>query len=299
MQESVLELLQRIDGGVVPAMVTPLASDGYQVNLDAAPRLVDFLVDSGVSGLFVGGTTGEGVLLDLDQRRALHEAAMAAAGLRVPVLLHAGTNTTRDTVALVRHAAAVGADGLVVITPTFYGMPDDDLLTYFREIAALAPEMPLFVYDIPQMAANGVSPTLLRQMLDTIPNFAGVKCSRPDAQVIRQLIDVAGSEAVLLAGNERIALGSLALGAAGLISGLATAVPEPFVALTAAHAAGDVERAGLEQRRINRLLDRIPASRRIGAFKLILQQRGIDAGSPVPPRALPSDPELWSSLSAL
>ena len=299
MHDNVFALLTRVRSGVLPAMATPITPDGYRVDLQAVTALAEFLIESGVSGLFAGGTTGEGLLLDLDQRCALHEAAASAVAGRVPLLLHAGTNNTRDTRALAEHAATLKPDAIVCVTPSFYGMPDDALLTYFRQIASLAPDIPFLAYDIPQMAVNGVSPALLGRMLETIPNFAGVKCSRADAQVIRQLIDVAGNDAIVLAGNERIALASLALGATGLISGLATAIPEPFVTLTAAHAAGDTETAQREQRRINRLLDCLPVGQRIGAIKLILQQRGIAAGPTVPPRPMPVDSDLWARLSAL
>jgi dihydrodipicolinate synthase/N-acetylneuraminate lyase len=223
---------------------------------------------------------------------------MAAAG-RVPVLVHAGANTTAETLALTRHAASLGVDAIVAITPTFYAMPDDALLVYFVEVAAAAPRLPMLVYDIPQMAMNGVSPELLARLPEAIPSFAGLKCSRPDMQMIRRLIDAAPAGAALFAGNEAIALGSLALGAHALISGLATAIPEPFVALTAAFATGDVETARHEQQRINQLLSCLPAGARIGAIKRILAQRGIAAGGCVPPRPAPEMPGLWERMQAL
>ncbi len=298
MHEGVERLRAATAAGVLPAMATPLSSDGYTVDAAAVNDLVAFLLDRGVNALFVGGTTGEGILLEAEQRFRLHEAAMNAVNGRAPVLAHVGANTTRETRRLMDHAAGLGLAGVVCITPTFYGMPDDDLLAYFQEIAALGPETPFLVYDIPQMAATGVNPALLRRMQEEIPNFAGIKCSRPDAQMIRQLIDAAG-DALLFAGNEQIALGSLALGATGLISGLATAIPEPFVTLTTAYARGDMEAARSEQRRINALLSRIPPNRRIGAIKLILQQRGCPVGRLLPPRQMPEDAQLWSDLAAL
>lgn len=299
MHDNVFKLLTSVQSGALPAMATPVADDGYSVNTGAVPPLVDFLIEAGVHGLFVGGTTGEGLLLDIDQRCALHGAAIEASDGRVPILLHVGTNVTRDSLILAEHAVDIGADGIVAITPTFYGMTDEALLVYFEQIAAVAPNVPFLVYDIPHMAATGVSPNLLGKLLQAIPSFGGVKSSRPDAQVIRQLADVLGNDGILLAGNERIALGSLSLGAAGLISGLATAIPEPFVALVQAHAAGDLEAARREQKRINLLLDLMPPGERIGAIKLILQQRGYEVGPPVPPRSMPDDAELWNRLSVL
>jgi dihydrodipicolinate synthase/N-acetylneuraminate lyase len=146
---------------------------------------------------------------------------------------------------------------------------------------------------------NGVSTRLLARLVDQVPTMVGIKCSRPDAQVIREMVDVLPPEMVLLAGNERIALGSLALGAAGLISGLATAIPEPFVALTEALKRGDLASARAAQRTVNRLLDQLPPGQRIGAVKAILAQRGIAAGPPVPPRPMPDGKRLWAALEPL
>jgi dihydrodipicolinate synthase/N-acetylneuraminate lyase len=125
-----------------------------------------------------------------------------------------------------------------------------------------------------------------------VPSLAGVKISRPDAQAIRRLIDATPEHMMVLAGNEAIALGSLALGANGMISGLATAVPEPFVTLTKQVADGDIAAAQQTQKLINRLLAFTPANRRIGMIKSILNDRGINVGTAVPPRAMP-ETAVW------
>lgn len=299
MREKIEQLQRQMAGGVAPAMATPLHPDGYRINVEILQPLVDFLIGAGVKGLFVGGTTGEGILLTPAERSRLHESAVAAAGGRVPVLLHVGAYTTAEAVELAEHAALVGAEAIVAVTPPFYPMHDDALLAYFRQVAEAAPETPFFVYDIPQLAVNGIGPALLRRLAETIPTLAGMKCSRPDAQMIRQLIDAAPPEVVVLAGNEAIALGSLALGAAGLISGLSTAVPEPFVAMTRALDRQDLATARSQQQLINRLLPLLPSGARIGAIKQILQQRGIDVGPAVPPRPTPALPGGWEQMEAI
>lgn len=278
-------------GGVAPAMATPLLPGSHTVNTAVVAPLVEFLLARGVKGLFVGGTTGEGTQLDDDQRRALHEAAVAAAGGRVPVLLHVGAQRTEAAVALARHAAALRPAALVAMTPTFYGVSDDALARYFHAIAEAAPDVPLFLYDIPQFAVNGIGPALLARLAGEMPSLAGLKTSRVDIQIVRQLIDALPRERILLAGNESAALASLALGADGLISGLSTAIPEPFVALTRAASAGQLDEAREWQRCINRLLG-VLGGARIGGIKAILVQRGIPVGPPVP--VLDStDAPLW------
>ncbi len=290
-QERISELKAKLRGGVSPAMATPLVAGTHTVNTAVVPQLVDFLIDAGVKGLFVGGTTGEGTQLDDDQRRALHEAAVAAAVGRVPVLLHVGAQRTEAAVALARHAVGLRPAALVAMTPTFYGMSDDALARYFQAIAAAAPDTPLFLYDIPQFAVNGISPALLARLAGEMPLLAGLKTSRVDIQIVRQLIDALPPNLILLAGNESAALGSLALGADGLISGLSTAIPEPFVALTRAVAAGNLDEARAWQRCINRLLG-VLGGARIGGIKAILVQRGIPVGPPVPTLDA-TDAPLW------
>ncbi len=298
MKEKIAQLKSNLSGRVAPAMATPLQADGYSVNKEAIPQLVDFLIEKGASGLFVGGTTGEGVLLSLDQRKILQETAVSAAHNRVPVILHTGTNNLVDTIMLSQHAQEIGADAIAVVTPFFYGMHDDGLAAYYTAIANAVSEIPLLLYDIPQMAVNGISPALLARLGNELPSIAGVKCSRPDAQMIRQLLAAAPTHTMVLAGNEAIALGSLAMGADGLISGLSTAVPEPFVALTQAFAQGNLAEAQQIHNKINQMLAQMPAGARIGGIKQILTERGIPMGTAVPPRPMPTEP-IWPQLEMI
>lgn len=291
------QLKQQLYLGVAPAMATPLQADGYTVNTAVIPQLVDFLIECGVTALFVGGTTGEGILLSLQERMRLHETAVIAANSRVPVMLHAGTNRLDDTLTLARHAQELGAAAIAAVTPFYYAMDDDSIRAYYQAISAAVPEQPILLYDIPHLAVNAISPKVFAQLGKEIP-LAGVKTSRKDADQVRQLVAAAPQEAVVLVGNESVALGLLALGADGLISGLSTAVPEPFVALTAAFAAGDLAAAQQAQRLINQMLAALPSGARIGAVKQILTERGIGMGTAVPPRPMPTQP-IWPQLKAL
>ncbi len=294
------ELRSQLKGGVVPAMATPLGDNGKDINPHGVVGLTNFLIDSGVKGLFVGGTTGEGILLSSDVRQTLHSQVLKAANGRLPVLLHIGTNTTAETLALAQHAQEIGAAGVVAVTPYFYGMDDKALFDYYQTIAQTIPEMPLLAYDIPHMAVNGITPPLMARMAAEIPSFGGIKCSRPDAQMVRALVDAGTAETMVLAGNERIAAGLLALSVDGLVSGFATAVPEPFVALTQAFTDGDLSEVRRQQLLINRILDQIPAAVRIGAIKVILMQREINVGPAVPPRAMPhADWQGWMKIQQL
>lgn len=279
-------------------MATPLEPDSYCVNTAVVPLLVDFLLDKGAKGLFVGGTTGEGIMLETSERKRLHEAAVSAVNGRVPVLLHVGALRIDTAVDLARHAATLEVDAIAAVTPYFYGIIDDGLVAYYQAIAEAVPDMPLFGYDIPQMAVNGIGPDLAFRLCELIPSMAGLKTSNPSIQAVRGIVDAVPEDRIVLAGNESAALGALSLGVDGLISGLSTAVPEPFVALTQAFASGDAEEALRQQRLINRLLAQIPAGRRLAAIKSILVARGVPVGTVVP--TLPqTDAEIWPAMRAV
>ena len=129
------KLKEQLRYGVVPAMATPLEVDGVTVATTAVAPLVDFLIGKGVRGLFVGGTTGEGILLSSAQRCRLHESALEHVAGRVPVLLHVGCNTLTETIKLAQHGATLNPSALVAMTPYFYPLGDESLLTYFQALA--------------------------------------------------------------------------------------------------------------------------------------------------------------------
>ena len=130
MQVKILSLKEKLSNGVSPAMATPLESGSYRVNTAVIPQLIDFLLGKGVKGFFVGGTTGEGIMLDPGERKKLHEATLATVNGRVPVLLHIGSQRGDTAVELARHAAGINADAVAAVTPYFYGMHDDALAAY-------------------------------------------------------------------------------------------------------------------------------------------------------------------------
>ena len=300
MNSKIADLKTSLRWGVVPAMSTPLDSSGVRVRVEILPTLVDFLIGAGVSGLFVGGSTGEGITLDSEERIRLHANSMKAINRRVPALIHVGAANSTMSIRLAQHAEAIGADAIVAVTPFFYPIHDDALLDFYIELAEAVPDTPLFAYDIPHMAVNGVSPFLLKRLANEIPSFAGLKSSSPDAQKIRSLIDANSFDKLLLAGNESIALGLLALGVDGLISGLSTSVPEPFVAMMQAYKGGLLDEARRYQHMINQILNLLPSGERLGALKSILNKRGIDVGPPVPPRpAVKQDWVGWQQISQI
>lgn len=128
--------------GVIVPPITPFDERG-QISIGSIERLVDFLVERGIHGLFPGGTTGEGPLLTIPERRTLAEAFVEVANGRIPVIVHTGAINTVDTLELTRHAKAVGAQAAAIIPPYFYRHSDEALLRHFERIATEVPDFPI------------------------------------------------------------------------------------------------------------------------------------------------------------
>jgi len=215
--------------GVIIALPTPMEQDG-SVDVTAVGRLVEWLVDRGVDGVFACGTTGEGPLLSDDERVEVLQAAVAAAAGRVPVVAQVGGITTAGTMATAQRCAAAGADALAVIAPYYFKHSEDALIAHFELVAEAVPGLPVLLYNIPQNTGNPVSPSVVRALLPR-PNLVGMKDSTGDPYGILQVSEAAGPDFRILVGADLMLPSVAAMGWAGTISGPAAAVPEPYVAL--------------------------------------------------------------------
>ncbi len=296
-KQDIINLRNRVSFGISPALATPL--NGYEVKTDVAVELANWLIGKGSKGLFIGGTTGEGITLDHEQRKRLHAAAIPACQQAGGVAMaHAGTNNLRDTLDLATHAAEHGAEIVAILPGYFYGLADDAIFDYVAAVAKAIPETGVMVYDIPHMAVNGVSPQLLTQLIRDVPNFVGVKSSQGSALGVRALVEVLDDARFILTGNEKMASGLQTLGAAGMITGLSTAIPEPFITIGNAIKTGDIGAAQKAQGQINRILELTPPGKRIAFLKKLVTERGFDVGDPLLPRPS-TDQTFWPQAQAI
>ncbi len=235
---SVRETAERLRG-VIVAMPTPMEASGA-VDLAATARLTDWLIRKGVDGIFVCGTTGEGPLLEDNERVAVVRAAVGAASGRVPVVGQVGAATTASTVDLARRCADAGADALAVVTPYFFRYRDEELLAHYSAVARAAPDHAVLAYSIPALTGNAVTPVVVRG-LRGISNIIGMKDSTGDEYGLVQLAEAGGRSFRLVVGADLLMLEVLAMGWAGMVSGPASAIPEPYVALWKTASAGSAD----------------------------------------------------------
>ncbi len=214
--------------GAIAAAVTPLAPGGAGLDLDAFGPLVAFLAEGGVDGVLACGTTGEGILLSVAEREAAVERFLAVRPEGFRVAVHAGAQTTVDTEALARHALEAGADAVAVIAPPYFPLDEDELFDHFRAAAEACAPLPFYVYEFAGRSGYAIPVRVIERLREACANLAGMKVSdTPFARVEPYLLEgldvFVGSEPLVLEGLER--------GAAGAVSGLATAWPEVVAAL--------------------------------------------------------------------
>ncbi len=275
--------------GAIAAAVTPLTEDAGALDLDAFGPLVAFLAEGGIDGVLACGTTGEGVLLSTDERRIAVERFLAARPEGFQVAVHAGAQTTAETVALSRHAAEVGADAVAVIAPPYFPLDEAELLAHFRTAAEACFPLPLYVYEFAGRSGYAIPVSVIERLREEVPNLGGMKVSdtpfeRVEPYLLEGLDVFIGSEPLVLEGMER--------GAVGAVSGLATAWPEVVASLV--HDWDPMAHA-----RVSELRDRLAGVPFHAALKAILASRGVPVRPDVraPLRGLTADErDLVSSL---
>ncbi len=263
--------------GVICPIVTPF-DERDRVDLVSTRRLIDFLLAHRIAGLMVGGTTGEGMLLTLGERKALCEAVVEHVAGRVPVIAHTGCIRTAETIELTRHARDVGATAASMIVPYFFSLDDEALFRHFTAIAEAVPDFPLFLYTFPGNAKNDISASLFERLLRAAPNIVGIKSSNPSLIRLQEYIEVGGDRVAVFCGVDGLMLPALTLGARGQISGNANVFPEVFCDLYEAFLSGDQLRALSLQRLVNRIRAVFRDGVTPAYFKAGLRLRGISVG---------------------
>ena len=224
-----------IEGIVVPT-ITPMTDQ--KINSAGLETLVEFLIKQNVNALFVNGTTGEGALLSLEERRACTELAIKTANRHLPIIVQAGAATTKDSIDLSVHAAESGADALACITPSFFGYTDDELLSFYREVARAVSPLPIYLYNIPARTGNSISAEVAEQLAQE-SNIVGLKDSTGNMAQILDYLAIPDFD--VIPGADFLATQIFVAGGKGIVSGPAGIFPEPFVALWNAWQSKDYE----------------------------------------------------------
>ena len=269
--------------GLIAATYTPFHPDG-SVNLEIIPALTNHMIDRGVSGFYVCGSTGEGESLSVEERKQVAEAYVNATDHRIPVVIQVGHNSIASARDLARHAAEIGADAISTLPPTYFKPATLELLIdYIIEVTRAAPDLPYYYYHIPRL--SGVSfdtVALLEAARDSIPSFAGIKFSDFFLAEMMACQEFDNGRYDIPFGSDEMLLGALATVAKGAVgSGYGVAAPL-WIKIIEAYEAGDMEEAQAWMKKAARLVRLIAADP--GPFHACVKQAiwpllGFDVGA--------------------
>lgn len=264
--------------GVITAMTTPF-DENDQVDVKALEEQVEFLIEKGVDCLYPCGTTGEMFNMLPEERELVAETVLKAAAGRVMVYIHVGAMTLRETVRLAKHAEKIGADGIGVVTPGFFGIKDKAMIRYYQQVAAsVSEDFPVYLYAIPQCATNDLTPEVVAELIKTCPNIVGIKYSYADMIRLKDYLNLNDGNFSVLFGADRLFLPALTIGCEGTVSGCSGPMPEHFVNIYQAYLKGDMATALKEQKIANEICEIMRSGADMGIFKAVLQLRGMRGG---------------------
>lgn len=225
--------------GSIPALITPFAADG-SVDARGFQEFCAWQIAEGSSGLVPVGTTGESPTVSHDEHKRVVELCLEVAKGKVPVIAGTGSNSTAEAIELTRHAASVGADAALVVTPYYNKPTQEGLFQHFKAIHD-AVEIPIIIYNIPGRSVIDMSVETMAR-LAALPNIVGVKDATADlARPLRVRTEI-GSHFCQLSGEDATATAFLAQGGHGCISVTANAAPGLCAAMHAAWQGGDLAR---------------------------------------------------------
>ncbi|WP_255517750.1 4-hydroxy-tetrahydrodipicolinate synthase [Synechococcus sp. CBW1108] len=228
-------------GRLLTAMVTPFSAEG-ELDLPLAARLAAHLVNQGSDGLVVCGTTGESPTLSWAEQHALFATVKGALAGRAKLIAGSGSNCTAEAVEATREAAALGADGALVVVPYYNKPPQEGLEAHFRAVAAAAPELPLMLYNIPGRTGTSLEAATVARLLDC-PNVVSFKAASGSTEEVSALRASCGDRLAIYCGDDALTLPMLAVGAVGVVSVASHLAGPQISALIRAFFEGDQARA--------------------------------------------------------
>lgn len=199
--------------GVIPALMTSTDAND-RVDFKALERHIEYLIEKGVSGLYLTGSTGEGFLLEREERNSVVEATVQIAKGRISVIAHTGTISLKQAIALSERAQELGADAISSVPPFYYGFSEDEIHGYYKAIAE-ATDIPFFIYNIPATTGVDLSISTLSRLL-AIKNVIGLKYTSVDIFKMEQIINLP-EKPIVFSGADEMSFYGLWAGAAALV----------------------------------------------------------------------------------
>ena len=265
--------------GLIAATLTPLDACG-SLHLEVVPKMIDHLERQSIRGIYICGSTGEGLSLTVQERCDVAEAFIDAARGRMTTIVHVGHNSLYEAKRLAEHAAICGADMISATAPSYFKVTKVEVLVRsMAEIARSAPDLPFYYYHIPRLTGATLDMVhFVRAAGNAIPNFAGLKFTSPEIHEFRACQEIDGGRYDAVWGMDEMLLSALATGARAAIGSTYNIAGSLSAKLWNAFEAGDLPAAREHQSRsaeLIRVLLRFPFH---ATLKSVMARQGVDCG---------------------
>ncbi|MEO2601657.1 dihydrodipicolinate synthase family protein [Clostridium butyricum] len=260
--------------GVIPAVLTVFDKEE---NIDEVGmrQLVSFLIDKGVNGLYLTGSTGEGFTMTSEERKKVVEIVIDETAGRVPVVVHVGTIGTKISIDLAKHAESVGAEGISSVPPFYWKFNENQIIKYYEDIANSC-SIPMIVYNVPLVGLLGMNAI---KRLAKIENVKGIKYTALSQYEITQIKDEVGEEFLVYSGADEMAMSGLIAGADGIVGSFYNIMPELFINIYDAVKNKDLDEAQrLQKQAVEVIMYALQLPSFYAGMKVILKWMGINAG---------------------
>lgn len=227
--------------GIIPAFYACYEDDG-EISPERVETLTKHLIEKGVKGVYVGGSSGECIYQSVEERKIVLEHVMKAAEGKLTVIAHVACNNTSDSKKLAAHAQALGVDAIAAIPPIYFHLPEYAIAEYWNDISSAAPDTDFVIYNIPQLAGVALTMPLFREMKKN-PRVAAVKNSSMPVQDIQMFKMEGGKGFVVFNGPDEQLVSGLAMGADGGIGGTYGVMPELYLRIKELTDVGKIEEA--------------------------------------------------------
>lgn len=266
--------------GIVAATFAAYNEDG-SLNLPIISKLVDKLVEDGVTGVYICGTNGEGPNMTIEERMAIAEAYVKAARKRILILVHVGHTSIAECKKLAAHAASIGADAFSSVA-AFYFKPVSvqNLVDCMASIASAAPNLPFYYYHMPSLTGVGMDMVEFLELGEKrIPNLAGIKYTASTLHEFQACLNYNNGKFEALSGYDEMLLSALAVGAVGTIGSTYTFAAPVYLEIMRLFRANDLEKARELQLKVVNFIRCIIKHPSIAAQRAIMKMLGYDLGS--------------------
>ncbi len=262
--------------GVYVALLTPFDENG-NVDEKRLKNLVKFLISKGIDGLYVCGGTGEGLLMDIEERKKVAEIVKEEVEEKIKIIIHiGGALNTKNSIELAKHSEKIKVDAISSIPPIYYKFSFDEIYNYYYQLAN-STNLPFLIYYIPETTGiNLKNEEFLR--FGEIKNIIGLKYTNSDLYLLQDLILKMKSKWIAFSGPDELFLPALNMGVVGCIGSTQNILPEIFVEIYKNFKEGDIKRAIELQKRVTIAVSLLKKYGGITSWKIALKFRGVDAG---------------------